>query len=73
MQVCTMLLKKAAALDWTPAAIARVMCRESLQKSALEKVHSHVLSRCKAQAGSGEVEDCAYMRLMDAALDELLI
>jgi len=72
-KVCTMLLKKAVALDWTPAAIAGVMCRESLQKSALEKVHSHVLSRCKAQAGGGEVEESVYLRLMSAALDELLV
>jgi hypothetical protein len=67
-----MLLKKAVALDWTPAAIAGVMCRESLQKSALEKVHSHVLSQCKALAGGGGVEDSVYLRLMSAALDELL-
>jgi hypothetical protein len=72
-KVCTMLLKKAVALDFTPAAIARLMCRESLQKSALEKVHSHVLSQCKAQAGTGEVEDSLYLRLMSAALDELLV
>lgn len=64
-----MLLKKAAAKDFTPYAIASIMCRESRQKSPLEKIHSLAMSRSTSR---GAVDEGAYLARMSDSLDDYL-
>ena len=54
----------------TPSALAGIACRESAQKSPLEKLHR----RASELAGTAEDggADAAYMRSMSALLDEFL-
>lgn len=69
MQICTMLLKKAAARDFAPAAIAQVMCRESRQKSPLEKLHANAVALSSA---AGSLSEERYLLHMSNSLDEYL-
>ncbi len=55
----------------TPSALASIMCREGLQKSPLEKLDKRA-AELAATAGD-EDADAAYMRHMDALLEELLV
>lgn len=74
MQVCTMLLKKAAAKNFTPFAIANIMCRESRQKSPLEKIHSRVVSLCATANGclQSPLNEQLYLHHMSESMDEYL-
>ena len=66
-----MLLKKAVSKDFTPAQIAAIMCREGLQKSPLEKVHAHAMTKCKYEEVDISQDDVTYLHHVSAALDEL--
>lgn len=73
LQVCTMLLKKAVAKNYTPARIAAIMCREGSQKSYLEKIHSHAVQMCNHKGSEGEMDDATYLQYISEALDEVLV
>lgn len=64
-----MLLKKAAAKDLTPFAIASIMCREGTHKSPMEKLHSRALALARCSAS---VDEEAYLRHMSDSLDDYL-
>ena len=70
LQVCTMLLKKGAAKDLLPAAIAKLMCRDLIQRSPLEKAHSMVLALCSKT--KDQSDESLYYTHMSEALDELV-
>lgn len=67
-----MVLKKGAAKGLTPAGIASIMCRELLQKSPLEKMHSTVLAVCQKANHREEPHEKMYLERMSSALDEYL-
>ena len=73
-----MLLKKAARKGLTPATIAGIMCRETLTKSPLEKLHGHAMELAgnELPGGLGKhasgIPDELYLSKMAEVLDEYL-
>ena len=81
LRVCTALLKKGAAAGLTPGAIARLMAREFLTMSPLEKLHkravrvaSHALGAAHnaSRASAAELDEDIYLVEMHQGMDELL-
>ncbi|KAK9814552.1 hypothetical protein WJX72_007787 [[Myrmecia] bisecta] len=79
LKVCTMLLKKAAAKGLTAFDIGSVMCRESLTKSPLEKLHSRAVALASGQhehshgkPSQGGFSQAVYLEHMGQLLDEYL-
>lgn len=82
-RVCTLTLKKCAAAGLSPSQVAGIVCREGLTKSVIEKLHSNALHLARAAGGGSGMDGAgragrdsaslaAYMRHMDALLDEYL-
>ena len=72
-----MLLQKGAAAGLTPYQIGTIMCRASLTKSPLEKLHANALrlSGCAngaAAAAGGAFDEPAYLNAMRRLVDDYL-
>uniref|UniRef100_A0A061RS87 1-phosphatidylinositol 4-kinase n=1 Tax=Tetraselmis sp. GSL018 TaxID=582737 RepID=A0A061RS87_9CHLO len=83
LRVCTALLKKGAAAGMAPAAIGRLMTREFLTMSPLEKLHKQAVQAavgCGLRPGcprrlteaSEPLDEAAYMAAMCAGIDEMI-